>query len=55
MKANNQEKSPYAGFSLDPVKPSGEKPAKEQFTGKIVSDGDLRTKEAYEKCSVKNI
>ena len=49
MKESNKEKSPYAGFSAEPVKPSGEKPEKEKFTGNIVSDTDLRHKGANQR------
>ncbi|MBQ7387059.1 MAG: hypothetical protein IJW03_02720 [Clostridia bacterium] len=49
MKSNNQEKSPYSTLSFDPVKISGEKPVKEEFTGKIVSDDDIRSKAGKRK------
>jgi hypothetical protein len=46
MKDTNKEKSPYATFSMDTVKPSGEKPEKEEFIGAIITDEDLRHKGA---------
>ena len=49
MKDNNKERSPYATFSADPVKITGEKPEKEKFTGNIVTDDDLRQKGAKQR------
>ena len=49
MKDNNKEKSPYATFSISSVKASGEKDEKEKFTGKIVTDEDLRQKGANQR------
>jgi hypothetical protein len=49
MKDTNKEKSPFATFSMDTVKPSGEKPEKEEFIGVISSDDDLRHKGAKVK------
>ncbi len=55
MKATNQEKSPYATFSTDPVFVKGEPFEKEQITNRIVGDGDLRAREVDKTCSTRTV